>query len=82
MQRMAAVIAPKNSAANAVLHNASKPPTHLPYINITYLIEAEKSHTARQLVAIIFSIFNMMINSLLESLNYLQKVHHFMKTKC
>jgi uncharacterized protein (DUF169 family) len=82
MQRMAAVIAPKNSAANAVLHNASKPPTHLPYIKITYLSKGGKSYTAIQFTAIIFDISNMMINSLLESLNYLQKVHHFMKTKC
>ena len=53
MQRMAAVIAPKNSAANAVLHNASKPPTHLPYIKITYLTGGGKSHTAIQFTAII-----------------------------
>ena len=52
MQRMAAVIAPKNSAANAVLHNASKPPTHLPYIKITYLSKGGKSYTAIQFTAI------------------------------
>ena len=42
MQRMAAVIVPRDSAANAVLHNASNPPSHLPYIKITYLAGGEK----------------------------------------
>ena len=46
MWRMAAVIVPRNSAANAVPHDASNPPTDLPYIKVTDGIGRVKWRTA------------------------------------
>jgi len=48
---MAAVITPRGSAANAVPHNASNPPTDLPYIKVVGGKLCQNRGTARQRLA-------------------------------